>query len=69
MVAESILPIRWPRLARRPVVSLSTMIWLLCASLPVLPSDVPTYKRYRLDSLDSLELFEARRLRILNAIR
>ncbi|MET3706468.1 hypothetical protein [Pseudarthrobacter sp. S6] len=48
------------------------MIWLLCASLPVLPSDVPTYKRYRLDSLDSLdslELFEARRLRILNAIR
>ncbi|MET3206369.1 UNVERIFIED_ORG: hypothetical protein ABIB21_003191 [Arthrobacter sp. UYEF13] len=36
---------------------------------PVLPSDLPTYKRYRLDSLDSLELFEARRLRILNAIR
>jgi hypothetical protein len=33
---------------------------------PVLPSDLPTYARYR---LDRLELFEARRLRILNAIR
>ena len=32
---------------------------------PVLPSDLPTYARYRLESLD---LFEARRLRILNAI-
>ena len=44
-----------------------------CASLlpfdnfesPALPSDLPTYARYR---LDSLELFQARRLRILNAI-
>lgn len=33
---------------------------------PHLPSDLQTYARYR---LDSLELFEARRLRILNAIR
>ena len=31
-----------------------------------LPSDLPTYARYR---LDSLELFEARRLRILEAIK
>ncbi len=31
---------------------------------PALPSDLQTYKRYR---LDSLELFEARRLRILEA--
>lgn len=34
--------------------------------LPVLPSDLPTYVRYL---LESLELFEARRLRILNEIR
>jgi hypothetical protein len=33
---------------------------------PVLPRDLPTYKRYR---LDSLRLFKARRLRILNEIR
>ena len=33
---------------------------------PVLPSDLLTYERYR---LDSLELFEARRLRILDEIR
>ena len=33
---------------------------------PALPSELPTYARYR---LDNLELFEARRLRILNAIR
>lgn len=33
---------------------------------PVLPTDLPTYARYR---LDSLELFEARRLRILKATR
>ena len=32
---------------------------------PVLPSDLPTYERYR---LDSLELFEARRLRILDEV-
>lgn len=32
---------------------------------PALPSDLPTYARYR---LESLELFEARRLRILNSI-
>lgn len=32
---------------------------------PALPSDLPTYARYR---LESLELFEARRLRILDAI-
>lgn len=31
-----------------------------------LPSDLPTYARYR---LDSLELFEARRLRILKALK
>ncbi|KRE78237.1 DUF6994 family protein [Arthrobacter sp. Soil763] len=33
---------------------------------PALPSDLPTYARYR---LDSLKLFEARRLRILKAIK
>lgn len=33
---------------------------------PALPSDLPTYARYR---SDNLEMFEARRLRILNAIR
>lgn len=32
---------------------------------PVLPADLPTYEQYR---LDSLKLFEARRLRIANAI-
>ena len=32
---------------------------------PALPADLPTYARYR---EDSLEMFEARRLRILNAI-
>uniref|UniRef100_UPI003F496865 DUF6994 family protein n=1 Tax=Paenarthrobacter ureafaciens TaxID=37931 RepID=UPI003F496865 len=33
---------------------------------PVLPSDLPTYERYR---LDSLKLFEARRLSILDEIK